>query len=382
MATGGPSFEVERWMDWLGARVAAHPRFWIGLGNLENRLLREELDGLAVTAPIYIGGLARSGSTVLLETLARHGATATHQYRDFPPVLTPLLWNRFLDRVPRQRSAPVERSHADGIMVTPESPEALEEVVWMAFFPRLHDPGQSSVLDAATGHPAFERFYRDHIRKLLYLRGGSRYLAKGNYNVTRFEYLLKLFPDARFVLPVRAPENHIASLMKQHALFCDGQRQHPRALNYLRRVGHFEFGLDRRPIHTGDADTVATVRSAWEAGDEVMGWAVYWRYVHEYLAQRLAVEPALREAVMVVRFEDLCDAPEETLAALFGHCRLEDADDLAARAAQTIRAPTYYRLPFNRVERAIIHRETATTAARFGYDDLPHREVATNGHTR
>ena len=80
------------------------------------------------------------------------------------------------------------------------------------------------MLDRQTSHPAFESFYRDHIRKLLRVRGGRRYLAKGNYNVTRLEYLLQLFPDARFVIPVRDPRWHIASLIKQHALFCPAAR--------------------------------------------------------------------------------------------------------------------------------------------------------------
>src|SRR3546814_18222232 len=90
------------------------------------------------------------------------------------------------------------------------------------------------------------------MRKLLWVRRRPRYLAKANYNGTRMEYLLKLFPDARFVLPLRDPAAHIASLMKQQRLFCEGERRHPAALEHMRRIGHFEFGIDRRPIHVGD----------------------------------------------------------------------------------------------------------------------------------
>ena len=55
------------------------------------------------------------------------------------------------------------------------------------------------------GEDDLEAFYRDHIRKLLWLRGGRRYLSKGNYNTTRIAYLARLFPDARFIVPVRDP---------------------------------------------------------------------------------------------------------------------------------------------------------------------------------
>src|SRR4029077_17446890 len=94
-----------------------------------------------------------------------------------------------------------QRTHRDGIFVTPESPEAMEEVLWMAFFPQIHKPEACNVLDRNTSNPSFEQFYRDHLRKLLLVRGGKRYVSKANYNVTRLEYLHRLFPDARFVIP-------------------------------------------------------------------------------------------------------------------------------------------------------------------------------------
>src|SRR3546814_18543019 len=89
------------------------------------------------------------------------------------------------------------------------------------------------------------------------------------------EYLLKLFPDARFVLPLRDPAAHIASLMKQQRLFCEGERRHPAALEHMRRIWHFEFGIDRRPINVGDG-AIGEVLQAFKSGDEVGGQALYW----------------------------------------------------------------------------------------------------------
>ena len=259
-------FEVAPWMDRVGGFIERHAAWWIKLGSLETRLLDSTLAEVRIDRPIYVTGLARSGTTILLETLARHPDVATHRYRDFPMLFTPYLWNRWLDLVPRKPEAPAERSHGDGIAVTSESPEAFEESLWMAFFARQHDASASAVLDRSLHRPAFERFYRDHIRKLLAVRGGRRYVAKGNYNVTRIAYLAKLFPDARFVIPVRDPVWHIASLMKQHRLFLDGQRGNPRAVRHLRRVGHFEFGQDRRAINPGDNWPTAESRRCGKAG--------------------------------------------------------------------------------------------------------------------
>ena len=360
-------FQVARWVDVLGSFISRRPKLWIAIGNLETRLLADEIGDTRIDQPIYVSGLARAGSTILLEILAERPDVVSHRYRDYPLVFTPFWWNRLLDRMPTRVVPPAERTHQDGIAVTPESPEAFEEVLWMAFFPHLHRPRASDVLDDRTSDPGFEAFYREHVRKLLRVRGGRRYLSKGNYNVTRLEYLLKLFPDARFVIPVREPVWHIASLMKQHALFCDGERRHPEALRHMRRVGHFEFGLDRRPINAGDPPLVDRIIDAWNRGDEVLGWSLHWSHVYGYLADRLEANPRLRAASLLVRFEDLCRAPHGTIRRILAHCRLGAPDAWIEQRSQAIRFPSYYRPRFSADELEIIERNTAVNAARFGY---------------
>jgi hypothetical protein len=365
-AQARPEFEVDPWVHFLGGFVSRHPRLWQRLGNLESRALASELADVRIEAPVYVAGLARSGSTLLLEVLNWLDEIATHRYRDFPMLHTPYAWNRFLEFVPLRDRKPVERSHRDGLLVTPDSPEALEEVLWMEFFPQLHDPSTNAVLDGSTRNPAFEAFYRDHIRKLLLVREGRRYAAKGNYNITRLEYLLHLFPDARFVLPLREPAWHIASLMKQHRLFCKGQQANLRALTHLQRVGHFEFGQDRRPINAGDTARASEVKALWARGAEVEGWARYWDYIHSFLADRMARNPRLAEACHLVRFEELCSQPGPTVRAMLEHCGLPVSDLLLDRARQQIRFPSYYRPEFSERELKLIERHTRTTAERLG----------------
>ena len=203
---------MPRWLDALGGFIERTAGFWQKLGELESSSHRTELDAIPIDRPIYVAGLARSGSTILLELLAARPGVATHRYRDFPPIFTPLFWNRAFAHVYRADAPPAERAHKDRILVTPDSPEAMEEVLWMRFFPEAHETGKDQVLTDATSNPAFERFYKDHLKKILLVRGGRRYLSKGNYNLTRFAYLLKLFPDARFIVPVRDPRWHVASL--------------------------------------------------------------------------------------------------------------------------------------------------------------------------
>ena len=361
----GSQLSVPRWTDFLSGLQARHPRSWIMIGNLESRMLADRLADVPIAKPIWVTGLARAGTTILLELLARHPDLASHRYRDFPPVLTPWCWNWFVDRAGAQEQAASERAHGDGILVTPESPEAFEEVLWMAFFPHVHEPSENAALSARTKNDGFEAFLRDHIRKILLIRGGKRYLAKANYNVTRLGYLLALFPDAKFVVPFREPAAHIVSLARQHARFSSEHERDDRLRRHMSRSGHFEFGLDRRPINRGDDRTTRRILDAWNEGREIEGWALYWNDIHGYIADLLESSEALRRATLLVDYDRFCSEPEETMRRLMAHAELDPAKgDLVGAAAETIRPVSGRALPLDEEEQAQVDRITAETRDR------------------
>ena len=356
--------QVPRSIHMFSTLAERHQALLLRLGRWETSSAGDALAEQTIDRPIYVTGLARSGSTILLELLAAHPEVATHQYRDFPLIPIPLWWNWFFDRASRKEDQPVERAHQDRIAVTPESPEAMEEVLWMAFFADCHNPAVSNVLSEQDSAPEFESFYRDHIRKLLLLRHGKRYLAKGNYNVSRLGFLRKLFPDACFVVPVRDPVGHIASLLKQHRLFCAEETRDPQILDYMRRSGHFEFGLDRRPTNFGDLETVQRIQELWQAGREVEGSALYWASVYGYVADLIERDPAVADRTLLVHYDDLCAEPDATLERLYRHCGLEVAEPVRREQAARIAAPTYYKAGFADDEIGLIRGLTDATAAR------------------
>jgi hypothetical protein len=361
------AFRVTPWMNRLGRWTCDRPRLMRRIAGFETRLLADRLSAIPILAPVWITGLARSGTTILLEILGAHPDVATQYYRDFPPVLTPWFWNRFLELAGTRAQRPVERAHRDRIMVTADSPEAFEEPLWMNFFPRLHDPSVSHVIGEETDEPEFEHFLRSHVRKIMLVRSRERYLAKANYNATRLLYLLRIFSDARFVVPVREPLAHVASLMKQHQLFCDGQARHPRAVQHLARVGHFEFGVDRRPVHCGDDAAVEEMLALRDEGREAEAWAVQWAQLYGLLAGQLQSDALLREAVLVVRYEDLCADPDGQIRRVLDHCRLEPVAAVTESAKRRLAPPSYYRPKFTAEERHAILERTAAVAERFGY---------------
>jgi hypothetical protein len=355
--------KVSGYQDILGRLLDINPGWLIKLGNFESRWNQQPISDISIDRPIYVAGLARAGSTLLLEILASHPAVTTHRYRDFPLVHIPLWWNWFVDHAGSSPAPPVERAHRDGIRVTPDSPEAMEEIIWMAFFRDCHDPAFDNVLSGPGSHE-FESFYRDHIRKLLLLRKGHRYAAKGNYNVARLQYIHTLFPDAYFVIPVREPVMHVASLLKQHRLFSAVEAEDPRVLRYMGRAGHFEFGLDRRPLNLGSREVTRDIQRLWDDGDDIRGFARYWAAVYGYLADLLESNESLARRTIVVHYEDLCHSAQTWLENICTHCELEIQPRFIKRWANRIAAPTYYRHGFSDRELATIGAETSAVKER------------------
>ncbi len=345
----------------LAKWIADDPEAWIALGNIETRMLARNL--LPVASPVYVTGLARAGTTILTEAIASHPEIATHTYRDFPCIFTPYIWNRLLgvfDWVPH-RSAPQERAHKDGIMVTPQSPEAMEEALWMAFFKQLHDENHPAVLGPQTSNPAFAAFYREHIQKLLHVRKKPRYAAKANYNITRIAYILSLFPDAQFVIVVRHPEALVWSLYQKDILFCAEQERDPATLTHMDRAGHFEFGKHRTLIHTGDDAAIASIQTCFADGDDIRAWARYWAMMHAYIKRVSSVSPN----ILIVRHEDLCQAPHAKMQEIFTHCQLDYNDAMLNASAGNLREA---KMPTLSEEvRAVICEETKSAAQAFDY---------------
>lgn len=308
-------------LDYLLTTLAtAHAPFFHWLGNLETRLYRRRLAEQVIERPVFISGVARAGTTILLESMSSAPGVATHRYRDFPFIMSPLFWHAFT-RFFAKNQPPRERPHEDGILINRESPEAFEEMIWQFFFPELHHPQAIHRLEPADGREPFAQFFRDHVRKILLLRKGDRYLSKGNYNLTRIPYLLTLFPDARFIIPVRHPVPHVHSLVRQHQLFERHAKRDDRVPNLMRAMGHYEFGPQRHPITFRTEATQSILRS-WETGREHLGYAIQWAEAYRYVYERLLGDPRLKDRIRIVRYEDLLADPRNTLESLFQFAQL------------------------------------------------------------
>lgn len=281
-----------------------------------------------VKSPVFVCGMARSGSTILLETLARLPGFTTHRYADFPMLWTPWWWNRLRAALPKSEATPTERAHGDRIMVTRDSPEAFEEPLWAHHFPytsRDHD-----VLDGQTRNPAFDVRFRQHLAKLLKARGADRYLSKGNYNTLRIGYLASLFPDARFLVPIRSPASHVASLMRQDARHASAPLA---TLRHIAARGHHEFGPMKRWLRVPGASLPTSETRVSATAED---WLVQWLAIYGH-ALALRLKPELADRLLFVPHERLDAAPESGFRRILDFIGVGQSGDVSAwlvRASQ------------------------------------------------
>ena len=353
-----------RFLDYMLTWIATHN---IGLmrriGDWESISMNRKLSSLTIEKPIFISGLARSGTTILLEILAKTEGMATHLYKDFPFIFTPVLWNSFV-RLFSSKQIEIERPHKDRIKITKESPDAFEEPIWQHFFPHLHDPASYHVLNSKNRRLDFEKFYVDHIKKIIIVRKGVRYLSKGNYNLTRVEFIKKIFPDAKFVIPIRHPLYHVESLVRQHKLFLGYSIKNQQVSEYLKTAGHYEFGPQRMPIVISKKGN-SRIIAAWNKNYDSLGYAIQWAEIYQYVINLFKIENIAKN-VHIIRYEDLCNSPQSEIDRISSFLGLTGQID-SKSAAKKISPPSH-KLGLSEIEIEQCWKEVESVACCYGYD--------------
>ena len=300
------------------------------LADLEDRLFVRQLAACRAERPVFITALPRAGTTLLLECCAKLPEFASHCYRDMPFVPIPCLWAHFSATF--QRAGELrERAHGDGMLIDFDSPEALEEVLWKIFWPRHYRSDR--IIPWQDGDDAeFAEFFRSHMRKIIVLRGGrdaqaTRYLSKNNLNIARTGMLRRLFPDSVIVVPFRQPLHHAASMLQQHRNFLRIHDEDTFACEYMRAIGHYDFGANLCSIDFGGWIDVRQSRDA----ESLAFWLEYWVVTYRHLLTE-------RDDLLLFSYEALCENPESGLKRLAEAIGSRDVGALGSAAAR-IRSP-------------------------------------------
>ncbi|MBO9713616.1 sulfotransferase [Sphingomonas sp.] len=261
-------------------------------------------DALALDSPVFVTGLARAGTTILMRLL--HGADefAALSYRDLPFPLAPNGWARVSGKWKRGVEAQ-ERGHGDGLTHDLDSPEAIEEVFWRAREGARYcrPEGLLPAPPEAESIAAFARYVR--LVCLRYER--TRYLSKNNNNVLRLPALIAAFPEARLVHPFRDPFDQAASLLAQHRRARSLAARDRFRGEFMRWLGHHEFGAYQRPFLLPGAPT------ADDDPDTLDYWLKAWISVHRHLLNQ---PRQVMAAQVFVDYDRLKTGDAATLAAL------------------------------------------------------------------
>jgi len=267
--------------------------------------------------PLFVTSLARAGTTALLNALHEIPGIATHTYRDMPFLTAPSLWSRLAGG--KRHVERHQRAHGDGLEIDLDSPEAFEEVIWKLFWPEKFQEASIGLWRKEDQKSAADQFLKRHMSKVIRVRlpkdgdeaaAHARYCSKNNANVARIPYLLETFPGCQIVVPVRRPDCHAASLLRQHQNFLAQQAEDDFVRTYMRDIGHFEFGQIHKPL----------AFPGFQAGRYDPTTPDYWLH---YWIQAFQEILKYSEHCIFVLQDDLRASPEQTMTDLCNRLDLE-----------------------------------------------------------
>lgn len=347
MAAGSDAVSKEySFVDRMLHRLAfAHPVLQRALGEIESDIFASKFAEHAAERPVFVTGLPRAGTTLLLEMFYKTGEFATFTYREMPFLLAPIFWAS-TTRSSRKAGEMRERAHGDGMEISFDSPEAFEEVAWISY---LRDAYVSEDRLLPLGPGMLSGEFRDAFvklaRKLIAAQSAKgetrRYLSKNNANISRLDAIRSIFPDASVFVCLREPQSHIRSLMTQHQRFLTLHDDDPFARDYMKWIGHFDFGANFRPIDFAGRGCTA----AGSASSDF--WLRYWIDAYAYAELRAGAE------VSFICYEKFFNDAGRALTEIARAAGLRSPDDFAANAS-TVRKPTTNEAPLDGADPRLI----------------------------
>ncbi len=231
---------------------------------------------------IFITGLARSGTTILLNALHSSKLFASLTYEDMPFVLAPNLWSKI--SIKSKSLDMKERAHGDGIKISTGSPEAFEEVFWKTFSDLCEEE--------------LEEKFRIYVKSIMQKYNKNRYLSKNNQNIRRLELISSIFTNSKILVPFREPIQHSYSLLRQHRKFIEESTNDHFISKYMRWIGHTEFGPNYIPIQNNNL--------TYNNDLEINHWIEQWYLTYKKVFQLLKDKQNLH----FICYEKLCSSKD------------------------------------------------------------------------
>ena len=254
---------------------------------------------------LFISGLARSGTTALLEILNQSEEFISLTYSDLPFILSPSLNSKIVKN--KLNTELKERAHKDGIFVNNESPEALDEVFWKVFLNDNYIQKDKMIVNSISGK-ILEK-YKNYVERITFNNGvPKRYLSKNNNLVLRFDFILKLYPNSTILIPFRDPLQHAISLLNQHLHFSELQKKDPFSLKFMNWLGHHEFGVNQKPFDLGNNEIFNQLNDFKK--EDINYWLLTWLNYYHFVSEKY------NSKCIFFCYESFCENPKNELMKL------------------------------------------------------------------
>lgn len=231
-------FEKKLHRQFLGQTSISRFLYERILSNSENN------NNSKIRKNIFVTGLARSGTTALLNKLYSSNEFSSLLYKYMPFILSPKLAYSFSKLRNSKDLESVKRYHNDGINININSPECLDEIFWVkASLYKSENKFNNALLSKK-----LLKGYSYLLNAYSSLDNNKILLVKNNNNHKRIISLANYFQSSIFLFMFRDPLCHSNSLLSQHKNFLKLQEETPFILEYMNLLGHNEFGKDAKPF--------------------------------------------------------------------------------------------------------------------------------------
>ena len=284
------------------------------LFDLEKKIFLNNVD-LINQKHLFISGLARSGSTLLLNILYQDNKFCSLTYNDMPMILAPNLWSKYF----RKKNKNLElkkRAHGDLIDININSPEAFEEVFWKHILKKNYLT-TNSILDKEISKENILE-YSKFISLVCNRYEKKNYLSKNNNSIFRINYILNHFAKSFFIIPFRDPLSHSYSLLNQHLKFKDLQNQNKFIKDYMNWLGHYEFGLNHKTFDFKDKSLKLDLKS-----DSINYWLQIWINYYEYIL-KIYNQSNNQNRIILFNYNKLCDDNNKYLDKFFYKIKIDN----------------------------------------------------------
>lgn len=243
---------------------------------------------------IFISGLARCGSTALLNLIHSSDLFSSLKYSNMPIILSPNIWGK-ISKFFSSKHNIVERYHNDGIAIHENSPESFEEVFWKIF---LEDKYVcENKIKKIEIQDKYLKDYENFIELINLSEKKNYYISKNNLNIIRYDNLSNFFyNNSIFFVIFREPINHSYSLYKFHKNFKSIQSNDDFGLDYMNYLGHYEGGLNHKIIEFEENLISYEI-------DNPNYWLVYWINFYESIAK--SIEQNKIQNIVLLSYEEI-----------------------------------------------------------------------------